>query len=88
MQWGTDLCATGTDLCAMGTDPIAHSFKLDDFFGENLGEGSDVYFNLVLLYGPMFLGVGLIIAVLIITLVIGLKTQEQWAAAIAKKKKQ
>lgn len=49
---------------------IFFTVKLASYFGQDMGEGDELYGNFVLLYGPMIFGVGFCIAALVITLVI------------------
>jgi hypothetical protein len=56
-------------------------------FGSNLGEGSDQYYNLALIYGPLLFGGGICIVNIIISFVILAKNHELWEASIKKKAK-
>ena len=56
-------------------------------FGSNLGEGSDQYYNLALIYGPLIFGGGICIVNIIISFVILAKNHELWEASFRKKNK-
>lgn len=56
-------------------------------FGSNLGEGSDQYYNLALIYGPLIFGGGICIVNIFISFVILAKNHELWEASFRKKNK-
>lgn len=66
---------------------IFFTYYMASFFGDNLGEGSEVYENLSLLYGPAIFGGLFSVVTLFITIMVGLKPEAEWLESFVKKNK-
>ena len=64
---------------------IIFTILMAGVFGDNLGEDSEVYSNLALLYGPAIFGICFCIVTIFLTILVALKSNEEWLASFAKK---